>query len=225
LEGWDARLPLTATDFYYQFKLSDYLQRGNAKFIRDMTYNGPYYRFWLHRHSDNLQHRRLRQHCATNPNTYYAAPQFNSIDEFNIRFLARQITANCRIIPLTLCDDITDGEHHCITFQDGDPAWILHSEPRRREKSYSGRELEALYRESHNQWQPLDVDFAERLLEKTREVARRVIVEEEPARVQQVRPLLDEAPVERDRAHLLLRTADILSATLGVALVLVGSRG
>jgi hypothetical protein len=44
LEGWDARLPLTATDFYYQFKLSDYLQRGNAKYILDMTYNGPYYR-------------------------------------------------------------------------------------------------------------------------------------------------------------------------------------
>src|SRR6266852_4354908 len=125
LEGWDARLPLNGTDFYYQFKLSDYLSRGNATYIRDATYNSPYYRFWLHRRNDNQQHRRLRQHCVANPNTYYAAPQFNSIEEFNTRFLARQITANCRIIPLTLCDDITDGEHHCITFQGGDPEWIF----------------------------------------------------------------------------------------------------
>jgi len=29
-EGWDARLPLNGTDFYYQFKLSEYLKRSNA---------------------------------------------------------------------------------------------------------------------------------------------------------------------------------------------------
>jgi hypothetical protein len=134
------------------------------------------------------------------------------------------ITANCRIIPLTLCDDITDGEQHCVTFQGGDPAWIFHSEPSRREKSYTGRDLGALYRESSHQWQHVDVAFAERLFEKTREIAKRVIADEEPERAQLVRPLLDDAPVERDRGHLLLRTADILSATLGVTLVLVGSR-
>lgn len=39
--GWDARLPLNATDFYYQFKLSDYLWNGNAKYIQDGTYNSP----------------------------------------------------------------------------------------------------------------------------------------------------------------------------------------
>ena len=156
LEGWDARLPLNGTDFYYQFKLSDCLSRGNATYVRDGTYNGAYYRIWLHRRNDNQQHQRLRQHCLANPNTYYAAHQFNSIEEFNSKFLARQITENCRIIPLTLCDDITDGEQHCITFQAGDPAWILHSEPSRREKSYTGRELGSLYRESSQQWRRID---------------------------------------------------------------------
>jgi len=224
LEGWDARLPLNGTDFYYQFKLSDYLSRGNATYIRDGTYNQSYYRIWLHRHNNNQQHRRLRQHCLGNPNTYYAAPQFNSIEEFNARFLARQIMANCRIIPLTLCDDISDGEQHCITFQSANPAWIFHSEPKRRDKSYTGEELGALYRESFRQWKRIDVHFTEQLLEKTREIARRVIAEEEPERAQLVRPLLDEPQVGRERRDLLLRTADILSATLGVTLVLVGSR-
>ena len=37
-EGWDARLPLTGTDFFYQFKLSDHLSRGNAAYIADGTY-------------------------------------------------------------------------------------------------------------------------------------------------------------------------------------------
>jgi len=224
-EGWDARLPLNGTDSYYQFKLSDYLWRGNATFIRDLTYNAPYYRILLHRPNNSQQHRRLRQHCIENPNTYYAAPQFNSIEEFNARFLARQITANCRIIPLSLCDDINDAKQHCITFQSGDPTWIFHSEPKRREKSYTGEQLGDLYRESFGQWHRIDIGFAERLLEKTREVAKRVIAEEEPQPASLVRPLLDERAVGRERRDLLLRTADILSATLGVTLVLVGSSG
>lgn len=223
-EGWDARLPLDATDFYYQFKLSDYLSRGNAKYISDGTYAGPYYRFWLHRHNNNQQHQRLRQHCIQNPYTYYVAPQFNAIEEFNSRFLAHQITANCRIIPLTDCEDVNDGDRHCITFQPHSPAWILHSEPKRREKSYTGQELSALYRESFNHWQRVDLQFTERLFEKTRDITKRVVAEEEPQRGQLVRPLLDEPPIERNRRDLLLRTADILSAAFGVTLVLVGSR-
>ncbi len=222
--GWDAQLPLNGTDFYYQFKLSDYLWRGNATYIRDATYSSAYYRLWLHRRNNNQQHYRLRQHCVANPNTFYVAPEFNSIEEFNSRFLARQITSNCRIIPLTLCDDITDSEQHCITFQSGDPTWIIHSEPRRRERSFTGRELEALYKGSFHQWQRIDVAFAERLFDKTQKIARQVVADEEPERLPLVSPLLDEPVVERDRGHLLLRVADILSVTLGVTLVLVGSR-
>jgi hypothetical protein len=222
LQGWDAQLPLNGTDFYYQFKLSDYLSCRNATYLRDETYNSPYYRFWLHRRYENQQHRRLRQHCHGNPNTFYVTPEFNSIDEFNSRFLARQITSNCRIIPLNLCDDINDGNQHCITFQPGDPSWILHSEPNRQEKSYNGRELGALYESSSNRWHRIDASFAEQLLDKTREIAKKVIAEEGDLR--QVYPLLDEPVIERDRRHFLLRVADILSVTLGLTLVLVGSR-
>ncbi len=222
-QGWDARLPLTGTDFYYQFKLSDYLSNGNATYLKDGTYDSPYYRFWLHRRNNNRQHQRLRQHCLVNPNTYYVAPEFNSIERFNTRFLARQVTANTRIIPLTECEDINDSDWHCVTFQRGSPDWIIHSEARRHEKSYTGDDIGELYRQSSKRWHRIDVDFAERLFEKTRDIARRVIAKEEPAAEQIVRPLLDDAPAERDQRHFLLRTADILSAALGVTLVLVGA--
>jgi hypothetical protein len=55
-------------------------------------------------------------------------------------------------------------------------------EPKRRDKSYTGEGLGALYRESFRQWQRIDVHFTQQLLEKTREIARRVIAEVEPER-------------------------------------------
>lgn len=200
------------------------MSRGNATYLRDGTYNSPYYRIWLHCRNNNQQHRRLRQHCISKPNTYYVAPQFNSIEEFNARFLARQIVANCRIIPLTLCDDIADNGQHCITFQSGNPAWDFHSEPRRHEKSFTGEDLPVLYRGSFHQWQPINANFAAQLLDESREIAKQIIAQEESKEAERVRPLLDEAQVGREPRDLLLRTADILSATLGVTLVLVGSR-
>jgi hypothetical protein len=223
-EGWDAHLPVNGTDFYYQFKLSDYLSRGNATYMRDGTYSGPYYRIWLHRRNCNRQHRRLRQHCLANPSTFYVAHEFNSIDEFNSRFLSRQITANSRVIPLVECDDISDADQHCITFQRSDPTCIVHSEARRHEKSYTGADLPALYRESSSRWHRIDLDYAGGLLRRTTELATRIVAEEEPQRTVFVRPLLEEAPAGNTPRDLLLRTADILSATLGVTLVLVGSR-
>jgi hypothetical protein len=51
--GWDAHLPLVGTDYYYQFKLSEYPRRSNAKYISDKTYSGPYYRLSLHRKDGN----------------------------------------------------------------------------------------------------------------------------------------------------------------------------
>src|SRR5215813_6718110 len=97
-KGWDAKLPLTGTDFYYQFKLSEYLSRGNAKYIDDGTYTGPYFRSALHRAKNNRQHQRLREHAQNNPNTYYVAPEVVTLDEFNSAFLGSQLTDRCRMI-------------------------------------------------------------------------------------------------------------------------------
>ena len=84
--GWDAHLPLRGTDFYYQFKMSEYLFRGNASYLRDGTFNKPYYRFTFHSRDNYRQHRRLRELAASNANTYYVAPEFNDLPTFNAIF-------------------------------------------------------------------------------------------------------------------------------------------
>src|SRR5688572_27998574 len=61
-DAWDAHLPLQGLDYYYQFKLTDYLFNWNAKYIADGTYHSPYYRIAFHSRDNNRQHRRLRKH-------------------------------------------------------------------------------------------------------------------------------------------------------------------
>lgn len=222
--GWDAHLPLAGTDFYYQFKLSDYLSRSNASYIADGTYASPYYRMSLHRRNGSQQHRRLRRLSLVNPDTYYVAPEFNSIEHFNSRFLARQVTADCRIIPVDVCEDITDTEQHCITFRPGDSSWTFHSERKRHERSHRGEELGEVYGQTKSRWRPIDLHFAEALFEQTREFARTMVSEEDPRGAERLRPMVDDGVATRERRHFLMRTADILSTTVGVILVLVGSR-
>jgi hypothetical protein len=120
-DAWDAHLPLLAEDYYYQFKLSEYLYCPNAKYIEDETYNQSYFRIALHKRDNNRQHRRLKLHAQTHPNTFYVAPELNNIDDFNQAFLAQNLSQNSRLIPLNDCDDIAedDGDQHYITYQMG----------------------------------------------------------------------------------------------------------
>lgn len=222
-EGWDAHLPTNAVDYYYQFKLTDHLSRSNASFIADGTYATPYYRVGLHRKDNNRQHQRLRDHCQANPHTYYVAPEFNSADDFHAAFLAQQLTARSRIIPVSDCDDINDGEQHYITFQEGEVDWLQHSKGKRHTRSYVGRDLPKLYRESQGDWRPVDRRFATDLFDKTAEVVRAALSKEEPKTMNAAIPLLDFNPNDAERREVLIRTSQILAVFLGVTLVLVGS--
>ncbi len=224
-QAWDAHLPTIGTDFYYQFKLSDYLLRGNAKYIADNTYYGPYYRIALHKKDENRQHQRLRQHAQDNPHTYYVAPEVHDLDAFNAAFLAHQITPNTRIIPLQDCDDIEDGEQHYITYQPGNLEWIQHSEKKRREKSYSGKEIVRFYEESRSGWKRIDEEYTANLWQKTVETAQKITVLEDNAEQRQA-PRLQDFPPERERqGAVLLQASRLLSTFFGLTLVIVGTRG
>lgn len=222
-QGWDAHLPLIGTDFYYQFKLSEYLSRSNASFIADGTYTNPYYRLSFHRKDNNRQHRRLREHASQNPNTYYVAPEFNSIDDFNAAFLSQQLTARSRLIPVIDCEDVDDGGQHYITFQAGQAAWLQRSEPRKHHRSFFGRDLERVYRSTEKQWRNIDKQFGEELFERSAAVVRRLVESEDRSIAGLTLPLLDFNPREADRREILLRTSQILSVAVGVTLVLVGT--
>ena len=224
-DAWDARLPLVGTDFYYQFKLSDYLTRRNSLFHKDGTYNAPYYRLAFHRRDSNRQHHRLWEHARTNANTFYVAPEFETIDDFNTAFLSRNLAGNSRIIPLIDCDDCNDGDQHYITFRQGSADWIQHSEPKRKTKSYVGKEISGLYEKSRSKWQRIDENFASEALVRTTSAIKRTFVREKGenklAAERAVR-LLDDGNLPRTRAAMIRRTAELLSVFVGATIVLVG---
>ena len=222
-EGWDAHLPANATDFYYQFKLTDYLSRKNATFIADGTYTEPYYRMAFHRKDNNRQHQRLRDHSLANQHTYYVAPEFNSTDDFHAAFLGQQLTGRSRIIPVADCDDINDGEQHYITFRPNQPDWMQHSEKKWHEYSFFGRDMGAVYQKSQKDWKRVDKSYATGLFDKTTEVVRKVLQKEEPKAMVAARSLLNFNPHQAEQREVLIRTSQILAVFLGVTLVLVGT--
>src|SRR5688572_8064283 len=70
-EGWDAHLPMNGVDFYYQFKISDYLFRKTARHRKDGKYDSPYYRMSFHKRNTYNQHQRLWLLAQSCPNTFY----------------------------------------------------------------------------------------------------------------------------------------------------------
>jgi len=223
-EGWDAHLPVNGIDYYYQFKLSDYLYRGNANYIKDRTYPGPYYRLALHKNHNNSQHQRLRTLAQTNPNTYYVSPEFTDLGTFNSAFLQRQITQRSRLIPIDQCDDILDGSQHHITYRHGNSGWIQHSEKKVHETSFTGEDLPNLYRSTAQNWKEINRDFAVEVFDKTNDLVNRIVESERRENEDFVRPrLLDDGARNQDRRQLLQHTSELLSVVLGVTLVIVGT--
>jgi hypothetical protein len=219
--GWDARLPVMGQDYYYQFKLSERLSRWNAKYLNDGTYQAPYFRISLHRRHGNRQHRQLMDHAATHPETYYVAPEFSGLDQFNAAFLDRQIVAQSRLIPLRDCEPIYDGDQHHITFQSDKRGWKQHSQAAHHEYSVFGRELGVMYEKARSHWEAIDTGYAKHLFDST--VAR--IQRQyggEASGDRSVLRLLDLGPTETNRIGYLLKASEILWAFYGLTLVLAG---
>ncbi len=223
-DAWDARLPLRGTDFYYQFKVSEFLQRGNAAHIKNGTYAGPYFRFWIDRRYGSRQHNRLVLHASGHPDTYYVAPEFVGLEDFNAAFLGGQMTPNSRLIALSDCRAISDDKHHCITYKEGDGGFHFHSTPERHEKSFRGREMQELFNASRGRWRAIDRRFGRDVFDSVLGSIKSSLVAEH------LSPSILERPVgfqpeQAGAASLLLRASELLAAFMGASLVIVGDRG
>ena len=223
--GWDVHLPLHGDAFFYQFKLGEYLFRGNARFLRDGTYQSPYYRVTLHRRENNRQHRLLRSHVLQNPNTFYVAPELQSVIDFNQAFLSRTLTGHTRLFSLMDCEDIdpSDGSEHCITFQPNMPEWDFHSERVRKERSFFGSRLEDMYRERVTIERPIDDKFASDLLDRAVASAREMAAPETEQAAALTRRLLEGATTALNRREMLQRVADLSATVFGLTMVIVGT--
>jgi hypothetical protein len=222
-EGWDAKLPTSGTDFYYQFKLSDYLSRGNAKYLRDRTYEEPYYRFALHRRNQNRQHQMLKKLSESKRDTYYVAPEISDVDIFTTAYLNRTLTDYSRLIPVRDCPAITDDRQCYVSYQAGSPAWNFHSSRNPREHSILGKELEDFYTQSIRKARRLDRAFANDVFERI-QTAALVALEEEEIRIADSTLRLLQTQAEPGRlADFLRAAADILHSVFGCTLVIVGN--
>ena len=227
--GWDAKLPRRGADFYFQFKLTDYLYRSNAAYIRNGLYDDAYFRIALHPRNNNRQHCRLKVMAEEFPNTFYVAPEFRSPGEFNQLFMSGEITSRSRLIPVEDCREISDGAQHYITFQEGNPNWIEHSEKQFHEDSILGAQIVHHYREVN--FRPIDHVFARGILLKLRSVIAAVHQvevakdhDDEASELYGGLPsgtLMEYDPLDELPSETIYRAGQ-LSAFLGATMVIVG---
>lgn len=215
--GYDARLPTRGIDFYYQFKISEYLKRRTATYIQDGTYSGPYYRFWL----DNSQHRTLFCLAQRKQYTFYVAPRISNKKDFDRAYLEKTVTVNSVHIPVHDCGAIRDSKTHCITFGDRGRDWILHSEPKKFQTAIDGKEFVELIQQSKQAWRPIDNKFADELLEEIVGLAEQTL-EWKRSQYKKVIDSLFESNIAPTFKSKLSLTAEISSFFFGANLILVG---
>ena len=215
--GWDAKLPTRGADYYYQFKLTDYLYRGNASYIRSGIYSDAYYRIALHRADTNRQHRLLKVLADRHPRTYYVAPEVRSLEKFNEHFLNRDVVGASRMIPLASCGPIRDDRQHYITFQQGCSTFMEHSEPTAREGSVFGRDIASLYEEPRPKYSDINDEYFRELFRRLRGITPEVKYDDR--RRDELRTF---DPTDRPRHEVVEQTHYLLSTYFGATLVIAG---
>lgn len=120
--GYDVKIPLRGRPVFLQFKLSDYLERSNAKEHKNGTLTVPYYRMHLRpaRHSD--QHQLLLDLEASGESVFYIAPEFHLPSELNSHYLSNQVVTNSAAFSPSAIGPLPDPGDHYIVFH----KWASH---------------------------------------------------------------------------------------------------
>jgi hypothetical protein len=115
--GYDAFLPKRGANYFYQFKMSEYLQRRDANCVHQ-SFSVPCYRFSLYKKGDYLQHERLKQLSERFENTLYVSPAIPNDEEFELALMNRNIISHSVGIELTNCNPVqrNDTQQHYIAF-------------------------------------------------------------------------------------------------------------
>ncbi len=237
-QGWDAHLQLKrGIDYYYQFKLSDYLDNRRAKYFEKGPGRGAYYRFPLHRKNNYQQHQALRKLSRKKRFTYYVAPEFNpslytmshfgQIASLNQIFLHQNIRNNSRLIPLSKCQDceINDPRQHYMIFRTGHKSKIFSDFDFPEIDTYDGKNLEKIYRGNENEWQNINDRFFLDLFKNYSEIIYEFYDEIKLLHRTNMKysfDLLDFDPSSLNKEEMILRLSQILMIFFNSVLVLVG---
>ena len=142
--GYDLKLPVAGTPIFLQFKLSDQLERSNAKEHRDGLMPLPYYRMHLRptKHSD--QHNLLLALEASGEAVYYIAPEFHLPAELNAHYLAKTVVPNsAAFTPSSIGPLPTVDEHYVVFSRHSTTAYRCSSNPKQIRKITLGTEIRA----------------------------------------------------------------------------------
>lgn len=115
--GYDVKIPIAGKPVFLQFKLSDYLERRNAKEFRNGIMSAPYYRMHLRpaRHSD--QHQLLLDLENLGEAVFYIAPEFHLPAELNQHYLNKRVVLNSAAFSPSDIGPLPDPYDHYIVFE------------------------------------------------------------------------------------------------------------
>jgi hypothetical protein len=117
--GYDVEIPMKGTPVFLQFKLSDCLERKNAKEYPTPIGNLPYYRMYLRPRNHSDQHQLLIDLEATGESVFYIAPEFHLPSELNGFYLSKTVVFNSAAFsPLDL-GPLPDDDQHYVVFERG----------------------------------------------------------------------------------------------------------
>ncbi|MGN6528276.1 MAG: hypothetical protein ACTHL8_17945 [Burkholderiaceae bacterium] len=117
--GYDVKIPLVGKPVFLQFKLSDQLQRSNAKEYVSGLLGVPYYRMHIRpaKHSD--QHNLLLDLESSGESVFYVAPEFHLPAELNAYYLSGTIVNNSAAFSPLAIGAMPDDDEHYIVFGRG----------------------------------------------------------------------------------------------------------
>ena len=121
-KGYDAAINYNGISLFFQFKLSEYLLRGNS--LHRKYYYGPYRRFSIIPRWISKQHYLLKKIADDCNLVYYAAPLFHTDSEIDNAFRSNEIATRSIWLPLSKLPRLHDDDYHYVTFDTAvNPKW------------------------------------------------------------------------------------------------------
>ena len=121
-KGYDAAINYNGVALFFQFKLSEYLMRGNS--LHRKYYYGPYRRFSITPRWISRQHCLLKEIADDCNLVYYAAPLFHTDPGFDNAFRSNEVATRSLWLPLGKLPQLNGDDYHYVTFDGAiDPKW------------------------------------------------------------------------------------------------------
>lgn len=117
--GFDLKIPKSGYPMFLQFKLADYLKRPNSKYIKDGSYDEPYYRVAVYNRNRSRQHNILWDLAHKGEQVFYAAPAFHTQNDFDKNFTSNGIYKGSAFFNLCDLPKLEDNLDHDIVFPEG----------------------------------------------------------------------------------------------------------